>query len=605
MKTKLILGMACGLSLCAPSVMAKKPPQADVDYILPYIPTSQYNAEGRWAGVRPLARYRLSIPGVGNTPESMARQFLQQQISLLQLPAGLELRHLLTRSTGAGSNVHFEQYLGDTPVYNGRIVVHISPKNVITNLVANPAPTLPLALTPAVLTAEAAQQKAIAAVKASGPFQLLTTREVIYPLADSSRRVWQVNLIARAPIGDWEVLVDAVDGNIHALWDRSAYATGSVFDPDPLSSSQTVYGQPIIDADDADSPEIAAQVFIKDMGELGKVGTLTALSSPWAELVDTEAPFFGNFVQKTPDYQFNRSEDGFEASNVFWHIDESMRYINDTLGIPLRPYQYEGGVRFDPHGLDGDDNSHYNSGSGEVAFGEGCVDDAEDADVVKHELGHGIHDWITAGGLSNIIDGLSEGFGDYWAHSYSRSKGHWQPDTDEYHWVFNWDGHNECWGGRVTNYALPWPIGITPYPAIHDGGQIFSTCMMQVYDQLGREATDTIVLEGLAMTTMISSQNDAANAIWQAAADLGYSAEDLDYLDTQLSSCGYIMAAPLGIDLPPPLSPDPATPEEKEPRAAPAAAGVTQGGALGPWLLLSLLGWGLRRFARADAMRTR
>lgn len=594
MNTKLLWGVACGLSLCIPAAVAKKAPQTDFDYILPHIPTSEYDALGRWAGERPLTRYRLSVPTQGTDARSRAEHFLAQQREMLQLPTGVELRHLLTRATAAGSNVHFEQYVGDTPVYNGRVVVHLNPAELVTHLAANPAPVLLGALRPALLTAEQAREKAIARVNASGPFRLLEATEVIYPAADASYRVWKVNLIAATPSGDWEVLIDALDGRVHAVWDRAAYASASVFDPDPLSSSQTVYGQPITDADDADYPEIAAEVYTKELVELNKIGSLSALSSSWAELVDLEAPYLGTFVQKTPDYLFNRSEDGFEASNVFWHIDESMRYINSTLGIPLRPYQYEGGVRFDPHGLDGDDNSYYSTGSGAVVFGEGCVDDAEDADVVRHELGHGIHDWVTAGGLSNIIDGLSEGFGDYWAHSYSRSKGHWQPDTDEYHWVFNWDGHNECWGGRVTNYALPWPAGITPYPAIHGGGQIFSTCMMEVFDQLGREATDTIVLEGLAMTTMISSQNDAANAIWQAASDLGFSADDLGYLNTQLASCGYIMAAPLGIDLPPPFAPDPAAAEEKQPRAT-VEAGTVAGGALGQLLVASLLLLGLRR----------
>ena len=32
-------------------------------------------------------------------------------------------------------------------------------------------------------------------------------------------------------------------------------------------------------------------------------------------------------------------------------------------------------------------------------FGQGGVDDAEDMDVILHELGHGLHDWITNGNL--------------------------------------------------------------------------------------------------------------------------------------------------------------------------------------------------------------
>lgn len=68
------------------------------------------------------------------------------------------------------------------------------------------------------------------------------------------------------------------------------------------------------------------------------------------------------------------------------------------------------------------------------------VDDAEDADVILHELGHGIHDFLTVGHLSQI-EGLSEGIGDYIAMSYSRSKGLLKKEpikSKEYDWVFKW-----------------------------------------------------------------------------------------------------------------------------------------------------------------------
>jgi len=89
--------------------------------------------------------------------------------------------------------------------------------------------------------------------------------------------------------------------------------------------------------------------------------------------------------------------------------------------------------------LDGDDNSYYSNGR--LVFGEGGVDDAEDADVVLHELGHGLHDWLTNGSLSQV-QGLSEGCGDYWAQSYSRSLGQWPLSAPAYNWMFSWDGHN-------------------------------------------------------------------------------------------------------------------------------------------------------------------
>jgi hypothetical protein len=44
---------------------------------------------------------------------------------------------------------------------------------------------------------------------------------------------------------------------------------------------------------------------------------------------------------------------------------------------------------------------------------------------------------------------MGEGFGDYWAASYSYSR----PNGSVYHpeWAFSWDGHGSCWGGRLLN----------------------------------------------------------------------------------------------------------------------------------------------------------
>ncbi len=216
-----------------------------------------------------------------------------------------------------------------------------------------------------------------------------------------------------------------------------------------------------------------------------------------------------------------------------------MRYINLTLGIPLTPFQYVGGVKFDPHGLGGDDNSHYLPGTGSVSFGDGGVDDAEDISVIIHELGHGIHDWLTGGNLSQV-DGLSEGSGDYWAASYIRSTGYWIPSDPAYNWVFIWDGHNPFWPGRITNYTAHYPDGLVGQ--IHTDGQMWASSLMSVYDLIGREPTDRNFLEALAMTNSSSSQQDAANAFIQSD-QLNYGGTHLTDIFNVFVARGYIEAA--------------------------------------------------------------
>ena len=213
-----------------------------------------------------------------------------------------------------------------------------------------------------------------------------------------------------------------------------------------------------------------------------------------------------------------------------------MRYMNTTLGVTVHPTAYPGGVQYDPHGFNGADNSHYLSGPEQLAFGEGGVDDDEDADVIVHELGHGIHDWVTNNGLSQE-EGLSEGLGDYFAASYSRSFGHWPPGSQQYNWVFSWDGHNPFWSGRITNYGAHYPDGLTGQ--IHTDGQIISTSLMRIWDGIGRQQTDRVVLVGLGMTNSGTNQEDAAQAMMQAAFDLGYSAAEQLIMFNEFTATGY------------------------------------------------------------------
>jgi hypothetical protein len=265
------------------------------------------------------------------------------------------------------------------------------------------------------------------------------------------------------------------------------------------------------------------------------------LEGSYAKIEDFEAPFKGLFHQIDSIWNFTRQPDGFEAANVYFHLDQSMRYINDTLGFNLMPYQYTTGVQFDPHGLNGADNSHYISSTGRIAWGEGGVDDSEDPDVILHELGHGLHDWITNGGLSQV-DGLSEGCGDYWAVSYNRSTGFWTPADPQYNWVFQWDGHNEFWSGRITNYSATYPGGLVGQ--VHTDGQIWSSTLMQIWDDIGRRATDENFLEALSMLNGSSNQADAAQAFVQADVNL-HGGANLVAIEYWFNLRGYNVTVPI------------------------------------------------------------
>ncbi len=498
----------------------------------------------------PLALYHVGYEVSSDTPEAMARQYLRDNAGLLHLGAhGLsgpeELVHHATRESGAGVTVRFHQYFQKVPVYDSEVAVTINHDNVVTFVMNGFKSDIELASISPSLSLAAARTTVVETLGVEGSLNYDRTSAMIF----RHEGEWRLALVVRVvpstfPIGDWEGFVDAHSGELLRLWDRSLYVdgTGNVFDPDPLSSAGVTYGTAgYVDGSDADTAELDAELSNMTLLDITDTAGNFSLVGPWAEIRDTESPFKGLFSQPSSAFTFTRTADGFEAAHTYFHIDNIMRYLNVTLGLTIEPFQYSGGARFDPHGLGGADNSHYIGATGEVAFGEGGVDDAEDADVVIHELGHALHDWVTSGGLSQV-NGLSEGIGDFVASSYSRSLGHWTPADPQYFWVFDWDGHNPFWGGRITNYGAVWPGGLVNQ--VHTDGQIWASCMMRIWDAIGRDQTERAHWTGIGMTSSGTNQQDAAIAVLQAATDMAFPFSELDAMATIFQSCGYGVTSP-------------------------------------------------------------
>ncbi len=480
----------------------------------------------------PVTVYQLNYKVNPDSPEKMARQFLQENYAMLHLQSDLnDLRYSGIRETPGGYHVHFTQYIGELPVDRSDINVTISKDNrvvfISSGYKVQYGTKNAVNLADLKISADDALTMAKNYLGVSRNINYQNKETIIYYRKGQFIPVQKINIVPSEGItGDWEVLVDAHTGEIIKVVDNAYYydggpnginavdGSGWVFDPDPISHGRTTYGSSgFVDNNDADSDSLTDNLEDIVLRDISFNGSVYSLVGPYAEIRDFEAPYTGFHTNTTSDFHFTRNSDNFEAVNVYFHIDQSMRYINETLGFALVPYQYSGGVRFDPHGLSGDDNSHYIPSTGSIAYGDGGVDDAEDFGVVTHELGHGIHDWLTNGNLSQV-EGLSEGCGDYWASSYLRSTGYWTSSDPSYNWVFIWDGHNPFWAGRITNYMAHYPEGLTG--TIHTDGQIWASSLMSVYNLIGRTATDSDFLEALSMLSGGSNQQDAAYAFLTA-----------------------------------------------------------------------------------------
>ncbi|MBI1222663.1 MAG: T9SS type A sorting domain-containing protein [Bacteroidetes bacterium] len=294
--------------------------------------------------------------------------------------------------------------------------------------------------------------------------------------------------------------------------------TLTVFNPDPLTTARVPYGGAYQDFNDADSPAINNQrQFIGVPVHFD--GDTFRLKDSIIRFAELESPVTFQPLHADTLFNYNRSEDEFEYLNSYYHIHTWIRRVHD-LGYPMLPNDT---IKVDPHASNGMDVSGFTPSYGgmSLVFGDGGIDDAEDADVLVHELGHALS-YSAAPGTTNGLmrTSMEEGNSDYFAMSYSR-----QLSDYGWHKTFNWDG-NVTWQGRtvVTTKFLPQDFSSNKY----DNAEIWVAAWKEVYDSLGPDVTDRLVLCGLfnqvgqmTFSQMVANcrqcdsiQNGAANSLF-------------------------------------------------------------------------------------------
>ena len=496
--------------------------------------------------------------------EGAARQWITSHATDLKIKSTDIFKLSFVFKSSAGETLRFQQLMNDVPVYHSEIVVNFNPSKEVAFTTDSYDSTIENVTTTPALSKQAALDASKESLKFSCEYTVAENNLYVTKINDQTKLVYRVVTNPQSGNGSWVVLVDAQNGIILSTYDEAIYdhkktevskkpnptvsmaplafvtGTAMIYLTDPLSFARVTYGAAgYTDGNDANTTQLANARTAVTLPEIDLTGTTYKLKSSYVEITDFEAPTTGLFTQATSAFNFTRDNNAFEATNVFYHLDKSLRYINETLGITCRPSLNGGVLRFDPSGLSGADNSHYIPSSDSLAFGEGCVDDAEDADVIWHEFAHGIHDWMTNGSAAGTI---GEGIGDYWAVSYSRSfTNQWTPADDQYQWVFSWDGHNTCWDGRRVDTAKVYPTDLDG--EVHDDGEIFVAALMQIYDVVGRTKMDKAVVNGLALTNSSSTQQVAARAVRTTAINLNYPCADIQVFTQKFTERGYVMPA--------------------------------------------------------------
>lgn len=504
--------------------------------------------------------------------ETIARNWLEDNKHELSIQENHTLDLQYSRPSLSGETFRFYQMMDGVQVFNAEVTIHVSNRNSVTFHESSYDFNIETINTSPAVSEQQALETALTNlnVEASDVTNIINKLFIIKN-NDQTTLVRRVLVSSYTKTGAWEVMVDAQTGAVISAKDIALYyhgkhkkdkeknntksnsasvmmatGTGFVYESDPLTATTSLYGGQYVDNNDNTNATLDAARSAVTLLDIELSGGEYKLSGPYADIAELGAPNKGLFLQTSSDFSFNREQDGFEAVNVYYHLDNFLRYLNVDLGLTVAPSGNGGVVRFDAHGANSQDQSFYSPATQGVQFGEGCVDDGEDADVIVHEVGHGVHDWITNGATSPF---LGEGNGDYLAGSYKRSYGQWSPTDASYNFMFGWDGHNPCWPGRTTADTRTYPGGLVGLQggAAHNDGQMWASTLMEIWDIVGREKTDKAFIEGIAMTNTSTNQQNAAIAVRQAAIDMGtahgYTCADIQAFTDRFTARGYSLPA--------------------------------------------------------------
>ena len=288
-------------------------------------------------------------------------------------------------------------------------------------------------------------------------------------------------------------LVILEDEVVYQYEDFSSFADTTimvkVFHPNPIVSSGANYGGPYRDNNDLNNISLELEQEIRSCPAGFETGQFI-LKNRWIQITDLEPPNQPPVRQAFPQFYFSRSDPRFEAVNAFYHLTNFCRKVEVDLGFSNL---FSSIILVDPHAVNGADNSYYN-GNGlqpQINFGQGGVDDAEDAQVVIHELGHAIADFAAPNSnAGQERKALEEGLGDYLGVSYSEAL-----SGKTLAAFASWDGHNEFWPGRWVNTQKKYPDDFQQ--EIYTDGEIWSSALKLIDEAIGSKKTQQALIESL------------------------------------------------------------------------------------------------------------
>jgi hypothetical protein len=342
--------------------------------------------------------------------------------------------------------------------------------------------------------------------------------------SDGGGLVWRVLIPSARPLGDFEVLVDAVSGRVVRARDRlQRFRTGhaKLYDPNPVAERHSFFGGLRRDHHDRNTKlltSLRVPVKLRNISE-GQ----DCLRGRWAHAKVGRRPAHDVCKASLRWNSVKRAKGRFEALMTYFHVDRAQRYIQSLGFSDTTANGIDDRTQVVVADAFKDDNSFYSPFTRKIKYGSGGVDDAEDADVILHEYGHSIQDDEAPGfGDGAQAGAIGEGFGDYWAAVMSSLS----PDTTNADdvCIFDWDGvswgrfvppfHRKCGRRADVQKTLPQAQAGCRFE-IHCVGEVWSSALWALRTSYGIDTAivDRIVLSSQFMYTTTERFAAAVNAL--------------------------------------------------------------------------------------------
>jgi len=531
------------LGLAVPFLIAAKPQQANT-------PLCETVKLGNHAKTYRNCQFPVKLPPVMH-PKAFKRQsssafqsadsFLDRYGETMGInKRETELKPIRTKRGIGGVHYFYQQQYQGYPVFNTSVSIHQRANGDIhkvhldyqekPGIVSSPAASV--SLVDAEITARdaAGKSKAILAELRS------PTRSNLgwYATNDHDLTLsWELTVYSKNPLGDFYTVINAITGEVLLQENRlPSFETGSgyVYLPNPIQSSGITDLKDNNDTAPVDPahPLNSQLIEVELQGLQSNTGLLKGQYADLSSHKTTNFPQidYPDADESTRNYFYNRSDTRFEQVVVYHALDSIQRYIQ-SLGYSnekatgIRDYPTRANVHWNSS-----DKSYYDESIDTLQFGDGGVDDAEDADIIIHEYGHAIQRnqntcWPGSKSLGHM-QAMGEGFSDYLAASFYFNDGDAKHQASHAACIGEWDSTSYASGTpaclRRVDTDKKYPTDLTGEE--HADGEIWSRALWDIRLALGRTTADTLILEHHFFVDCNSTMEDAALDVISADSDL-------------------------------------------------------------------------------------